>query len=349
MAGAAALSMRAATQEIVRLPKKLRVAIIGLEGHIGEILGPLDRLPDLELAAIQDRDPSRIQQVLRSKHAEHARPYAKWQDLLDSEKLDIAGICGPNDERPEIILACAQRKLNIVAEKPLAITALDLERVKKAVAESGIHLTMLIEMRFDAPYRALKQIVASGQIGEVIQIASQKSYKLGDRPDWMKHRGSFGGTIPYIGIHMVDLMRYTSGRELVEVVSYHGRVGHPELEDMEDVTGSLFKLDNGGIAALRMDYLRPEIAPTWGDDRLRLAGTRGVAEFQEAAGVTLITDRQEPHRVTDLPPRGSIFIDFLASTYTGHSPGLSLADIYRVNDIVLAARDSADQHQFVRL
>jgi len=345
----AAMAAQAAGPPVVRLPKKVRVAIIGLEGHIGQLLEPMDRLPDVELVAIQDRDPALMRQVLESKHGAHARLYGKWRDLLDAEKLDIAGICGTNGERAEVILECAQRKLNIVAEKPLAITWTDLDRIKKAVADSGIHLTMLIEMRFESPYRALKQIVESGDIGEVAQIAAQKSYKLGKRPDWMLHRSSFGGTIPYIGVHMVDLMRWTTGRELVEVFSYQGRVGHPELQEMEDVTASIFKLDNGGSAALRMDYLRPDTAPTWGDDRLRLAGTRGVVEFQEASGLTLVTDKKPPHQITDLPPAASLFIDFLNSVYSGGTTGLSLRDIYRVNEISLATRDSADQHQFVQL
>jgi len=343
------MAAQAAIQPIVRLPQKVRIAIIGLEGHIGEVLGPLDRLPDVELVAIQDRDPSLMREVANSKHGAHARLYGKWQDLLDGEKLDIVGICGTNGERAEIILECARRKLNVVAEKPLAITASDLERIQKAVADSGIRLTMLIEMRFLGQYRALKQIVESGEIGEVAQMGAQKSYKLGERADWMRHRSTYGGTIPYIAVHMVDLMRWTSGRELVETVSLQSRVGHSELQEMENVTATLFRLDNGGIAALRMDYLRPDTAPTWGDDRLRLAGTRGVAEFQEAAGLTLVTDKRPPRQVTEWPPDQSLFIDFLNSVYSGHIAGLSLRDIYRVNEIVLAARDAADQHRFVQM
>jgi len=345
----AAMAAQGANQQIVKLPQQLKVAIIGLEGHIGEILGPLDRLPDVELVAIQDRDPSRMREVAGSKHGAHARQYGKWQDLLDVEKLDVVGICGTNGERAEIILECARRKLHIVAEKPLAITTPDLERIRKAVSDSGIHLTMLIEMRFLGQYRALKQIVESGEIGEVAQMGAQKSYKLGKRADWMRHRSTYGGTIPYIAVHMVDLMRWTSGRELVETVSLQSRVGHPELQDMENVTATIFRLDNGGIAALRMDYLRPDSAPTWGDDRLRLAGTRGVAEFQEAAGLTLVTDKRPPRQITEWPPAESLFVDFLKSVYSGHASGLSLRDIYRVNEIVLAARDSADQQRFVRL
>ena len=345
--GGLALAAQAAGEPVVRLPQKVRLAIIGLEGHISEILGPMDRLPDVELVAIQDPNPSRMNAV-RSKHPS-ARTYSDWQELVDHEKLDMVGICGTNGERAEILIACAQRKLHIVAEKPLAITTADLERVKKSVAQNGVRLTMLISMRFEAQYRALKQIVDSGDIGEVAQIAAQKSYKVGHRPEWMLHRSSFGGTIPYIAVHMVDLMRWTSGRELVETISVQGRVGFPSLLEMENTTATIFRLDNGGTAALHMDYLRPDTAITWGDDRLRLAGTRGVAEYQAATGVTLITDKHAPRQMSELPPNGSLFLDFLNSVYNGKPVVLELRDIYRVNEIVLAARDAGDRRQMIRI
>ena len=345
--GGAALAAQAADLTIVRLPQHVRLAIIGLEGHTGEILGPLNRLPDVELVAVQDRSPSLLDDV-RRKHPS-ARAYSDWRELLDREKLDMVGVCGTNGERAVVLIACAQRKLHIVSEKPLAITTADLDLVKRAVAENRIRLTMLIEMRFESQYRALKQIVDSGEIGEVAQIAAQKSYQLGERPEWMLHRSTFGGTIPYIAVHMVDLMRWTSGRELVETISVQGRVGFPHLQEMENTTATIFRLDNGGTAALHMDYLRPDTAPSWGDDRLRLAGTRGVAEYQAATGVTLITGKHPPQQITNLPLRGSLFLDFLNSVYHGKQEVLALKDIYRVNEIVLAARDAGDRGQMIKV
>src|ERR1700682_5807805 len=148
----AVLARQAAARQIVRLPKKVRVALIGLAGHIGEILDPMDRLPDLQLVAIQEPDPQRVAQVAEGKHGAGARRYRDWRELLNSESLDMVGVCGTNGERAEIILECAKRKIHIVAEKPLAITVEDLDRVKQAVAQSSIHLTMLLPMRFEARY-----------------------------------------------------------------------------------------------------------------------------------------------------------------------------------------------------
>ena len=148
---------------------------------------------------------------------------------------------------------------------------------------------------------------------------------------------------------MVDLMRWIGGREFVEAVSLQAHIGFPEHGQMENTTGSLFGLDNSGIAVLHMDYLRPQSAATHGDDRLRLAGTSGVVEYQESTGVTVIGAGQKPRIITELPKDRSLFLDFLDSIYNGKPAGLPLSDIYRVNEIVLAARESAERRAFVKL
>ncbi|HWQ54821.1 MAG TPA: Gfo/Idh/MocA family oxidoreductase [Bryobacteraceae bacterium] len=333
-----------------RLPRRIRLAMIGLEGHTSEILGPLPRLPDVDLVAASDPSARALARLSKLPNASGMRTYQDWRQLLDREKnLDMVATCGPNGERPAILLACAERKLHIVSEKPLAIERPDLERIKKAVAAAGVRLTMLLPMRFSAPYLALKQVVDSGQIGEVAQIGGQKSYRLGERPNWMRRRAEFGGTIPYIGIHLVDLMRYTSGREMVETAAFQSRVGFPDLGDMENTTSTIYRLDNGGTASMRLDYLRPDAAPTHGDDRLRLAGTEGVVELQPATGVTLVTRKEKPRPITDLPQDRSLFLDFLASVYHGKTAELSLKDIYRVNEIVLASRQAAEEGRVVKI
>jgi len=89
-----------------------------------------------------------------------------------------------------------------------------------------------------------------------------------------------------------------------------------------------------------MDYYRPETAGTHGDDRLRLAGTEGVAEYMAATGLTLMTKSSKPAVIDKLPPRGSVFVDFLEHVYLGKPASLSLEDIYRVCEVALAASEA---------
>jgi predicted dehydrogenase len=336
--------LAAAAVPALRLPKKIRVGIAGMEGHVSEILTPIEGLPDVELVSVSDTSPERM-----AKLAPGVRRYSDYRQMLEKEQLDVVGIGGANHERAVVILACARHKAHVAAEKPLAIERAELDRIRQAVRQSGIHLTMLLPMRFSPPYLAMKQIVESGEIGEVGQIDAQKSYKLGERSPWMLNRASYGGSIPYIGVHMVDLMRWISGREFVDAVSLQAHIGYPEYGQMENTTGTLFRLDNGGVAVLHMDYLRPSAADTHGDDRLRLAGTGGVVEYQGATGVTVVTGKQKARTITELPKARLLFLDFLDSVYNQKPAGLSLNDIYRVNEIVLAARESAEKRAFVNL
>jgi predicted dehydrogenase len=326
----------------IKLPKKIRVAMIGLDGHPGEISGPLNRLPDVEIIAISNAPEEAIRRFTKGRpQMEKARAYADYQRMLDSEKPDVVAVCNTNGERAAGVIAAAEQKLHVIAEKPLAASRADLRRVKDVVERHGVKLGMLLPMRYSPPYRALKKIVESGDIGEVIQISSQKSYKLGKRPDWFTKQETYGSTIVWIGIHMIDLMLWASGRNFTDASSFMGRVGFPGLGDMETTTTTSFRMDNGGTATLHMDYCLPETAPAHGDDRLRLAGTKGVAEYMAATGVTVATSATKPSRVQELPPAQSVFAEFLEHVYNGKPSSLTVPEIYAACDATVAAHEAA--------
>lgn len=338
------------TAEVVRMPRKIRLGMIGFDGHPGEILGQLPRLPDVELAAyaIDGTDPLSLESSLKNAFVRKAKRYEEWGAMLEQEALDVAAICNNDGRRSRALLACAAKGLHAIAEKPLALNRGDLGAVRKAYAKPGLRLGCLLPMRFSPPFLALKKILDSGEIGEVLQIAGQKSYNLGPRPEWQRHRETYGSTVLWIGPHLIDLMRFCSGRELVEVAGYQSRVAHPEIGDMEDVTGAVYRLDNGGVATMHMDYLRPDKAPGHGDDRLRLAGTKGVAEYMESLGVVVMPEQKKPYSYSPLPPAGSVFLDFLESVYLGKPAMLQIGDIYRVNEITLATHEAARDHRFLK-
>ena len=325
----AAAPLAAATDSL-KLGRKVRVVIIGTEGHTSEVTEPAKRLPEIEIVA-------------RLPGGQDYRP------VLDREKPDVVAVCNDNGARAAAILACAERGLHYIAEKPLAISRADLQRVRTAVEKSKVRHTIMLPMRYLPHYQALRQIVASGELGQIAQIGGQKSYKAGADSQWKNKASSYGGTIPWVGIHMLDLMRWTSGREFVETAAFQSLVGMPELGDRENTAAALFRLDNGGVATLRMDYLRPAASPTHEDDRLRLAGTKGVAEWQAGTGVTVVTNDAKPRRVENLPVRGSLFEDFLRALYLGGPDPIAVGDIWRVNEICLVARESAEKGRMLKI
>lgn len=326
----------------VKLPRKVALGMIGFDGHPEEVLRQLPEFPDVELVAVADAgsDPRAIEGALRNPFVSKAHRYRDYHEMLGRERLDCVAICNNDGERAAAILACAERGLNLIAEKPFATKRRDLMSVIRAVETHHVHAGMLLPMRFDPQFLAMKQIVDSGEIGEVSQIDAQKSYQLDRRPEWQKHAVTYGSTIIWIGIHLIDLMTFTSGRSFTKAASFQGHVGFPELGDMQTVTATIFRLDNGGTATLRMDYLRPASLKGHGDDRLRLAGSKGIVEYQEETGVTVLSAAGK-RVLTELPPKRSVFADFLRSTYLGEKPGLTWQEIVRTNQWTMDAEEAS--------
>jgi len=326
----------------------LNVGLIGLDGHQGTILNGICEMDDVRLAAVASERPEALDPMRRSKAADpDTHFYSDWRELLEKEKLDIAGICSINSLHAEQVEAAARRGLHICAEKPLTTSMADLERVRKAVEDAGVKISMLLTMRFMPPYACAKRLVEDGAIGEVVLATAQKSYKLGNRPEWMRNREAFGGTIPFVGIHALDLVRWVSGREFVECMAYHGNTGHPEIRDMEDNASVLLKLDNGGSATVRVDYCRPASAPTHGDDRLRLAGSTGVLEVMSGE-VTLITPGEGTTKPA-MPEERNLFCDFVDSINGRAEHLISAEDVFRITEVSLKAREAADEGRLVKL
>src|SRR5258708_36967034 len=185
-----------------RPARKVRVGLSGFDGHPEEILRVLPDSPGIELAAVADdgSDPAARAQGLKNPLAAKATHYDALEDMLAHERLDVVALCNNDGRRAASIRACAARKIDVIAEKPLALNRADLDAVYGAVKQSGIRLGMLLPMRFDAPYLAIRKLVAAGEIGEVIEMDSQKSYQLGARPEGQKHAATYGSTTLWIAI-----------------------------------------------------------------------------------------------------------------------------------------------------
>ena len=340
-AGAAAWAAGSAKAADLHFPNKIRVGLIGLEGHFGEATGLAADHPDVQITAYAIKTPREEQRGARNKALADAKRYSDYRAMLDAESLDAVCICDQNWERAASVQACLEAKIPTAAEKPMGVSLDELEDVEETARKTGTPLTMLLPMRFYPAFRAMRRIVEEGRIGEPVNLSGQKSYQLGPRPEWMKDRKTYGGTIPYIACHTVDLLCFISGRDMVRTAAFHGHVGSPETREMENTAAISYQLDNGGTADIRLDYLRPKAATSHGDDRIRIAGAKGVIEYR-AGKVTLVTNDEPLHEVTDLPQKASLFGDFLASVYNKSTPMLTKEEAFRVTRIVLRSREAAD-------
>ncbi|MFS8579305.1 MAG: hypothetical protein LOD88_04685, partial [Novibacillus thermophilus] len=108
-----------------------------------------------------------------------------------------------------------------------------------------------------------------------------------------------------------------------------------------------FTMEDGVFASASIDYLRPETAPSHGDDRIRVAGTKGVVEVQN--GDVHVINGLEGVRKLEPKDPGNIFQDFLQHIRGQKECLIGAEDSFYVTEICLRARQSADENRVVEL
>src|SRR6202011_927243 len=99
---------------LLSLPRKVRLGIIGFDGHVSEILGVLPQLPDVKLVAVADAgsDPAAIESSARDPYVRQARRYGSGAAMLSGGELDVVAVCNNDGDRATAILSCCAKGIH---------------------------------------------------------------------------------------------------------------------------------------------------------------------------------------------------------------------------------------------
>ena len=173
--------------------------------------------------------------------AKHGVPaFSTHQELLDSGLVDAVIIATPHYFHPPIAIDAFARSIHVLTEKPLGVTvsAVDamLAAAKKAREEAGIKFGAMFQMRAEPQNQAARQIVASGQLGEIYRTnlvmgwyRSQAYYNSGGwRATWT---GEGGGVLINQAPHLLDLFTWLGGLPATLTGQVRTRLHNIEVED----------------------------------------------------------------------------------------------------------------------
>ncbi len=330
----------------------MRLGLIGSTGHWHNYAPALGRVRGLTLVAVAAAGPEETTGAF--DHAPgltvETRRYDDARRMLETERLDVVQVCCRSDRIPRWMLICLERGLPVMAEKPLAMDLPTLGGLFHAARKTGAALVPMHTMRSVPELEAVRQAVRAGEIGDPMMSFSQKSYKWGkSRPDSFRSRETFPGVAPYIGIHAFDWLHWILGDVFTEVQGREGTTAHPDFPACASQAAYVFTMRNGGVAAVTLDYLLPEAAPSHGDERLRIAGSRGVIEAALVERKVTLVNGAGPSRTLTLSPLKDIFTQFARSLRGEVPPPLTLHEACRITEIAIKAQQAADTGHVVSL
>lgn len=158
--------------------------------------------PGLELTAVCDVNPDRIAAARELAPAVEA--FADATTMLDSGLIDLVVISTPPNSHYQWAKEALERGLNVVLEKPMALTADQCDELMDLAAQKSLLLVVYQNRRYDADFVTMMRLISEGAIGDVFQYDSFVGGYSEPCTYWHSNAEVSGGAIFDWGSHFID-------------------------------------------------------------------------------------------------------------------------------------------------
>lgn len=256
------------------MTKKIRYGIVGIgnqgSGYAKKFMANFDK--NAELTAVCDIDKKRIDWA--EKTLKNVRVFSDYETMLGSGLIDVAMIVTPHYLHPQIAICAFEKGLNVLIDKPAGVYTKAVKEMNEVSKKYSKQLFgIMYNQRTDKLYIKAKQIIDSGELGELTRInwiitdwyRSQAYYNQGGwRGTW---GGEGGGVLTNQCPHQLDLFTWLAGSP-IKVKSYIKTIGR-DITVENDVT-AYCEFANGASGVF---ITSTHDAP--GTNRLEITGTVG--------------------------------------------------------------------------
>src|SRR6201987_674389 len=217
----------------------LRIGVIGVGVMGSNHARVLAELPGVKLVGVADPDRKRCDQVARSLGC------ASFSDAGDLMRrgVDAVTIAAPTHLNREIAIDCASRGVHLLVEKPVASTVAEGRAIVAAARRAGVTLMVGHVERFNPAVESVKRAIKDQHI---LSIAITR---VGPFPPRMSNVG----VVIDLGVHDIDLIRWFTESEIVEIQPQTSSA----VAEREDIALLQFRTASGVLAHINTNWLTP--------------------------------------------------------------------------------------------
>ena len=254
--------------------KNCRIGVIGA-GAVGKIHihNLVTEFPQVSVAAVVDADETGTKAWLANQYLD-IPVVGDIDSIINDPSIDAVLICSPSDTHAEYITKSAAAGKHIFCEKPVDYDVVTAQRAVDAVTNAGVILQMGFHRRFDRNHKKVRDMVRTGEIGQVhlVHISSRSPWT--PAPQYFKDPDK-GGIFFDTATHDFDMLRYLTGDEVAEIFVLSGHLGQWKFEcDADDTAIYSLRMKNGALATIENSWH----ANFGHDQRLEVQGVKGTLE-----------------------------------------------------------------------
>ncbi|HOD18335.1 MAG TPA: Gfo/Idh/MocA family oxidoreductase [Candidatus Cloacimonadota bacterium] len=234
--------------------KKLAFGLIGCGRISKNHFEAMTQIPEAEFIACCDIIPERAESAAKQYNIKSV--YTDYEEMLSKEQLDAVSICTPSGIHPQIGIAAAKKKVNIITEKPMAINIKDADALIRACDENGVKLFVVKQNRLNSTMQLLKKAITKQRFGKIYLAQSnvfwQRPQSYYDQAPWRGTWAMDGGAFLNQASHYVDALYWLLGD--VQSVQAETATMARKIE-AEDTGCAILLFQSGAIATINVTML----------------------------------------------------------------------------------------------
>lgn len=259
----------------------VKIGVIGT-GRIGKMhIGLLQNsVENVEVTVVCDVFVESVKKVAAEMNI------ASWTDdpdkVFNNPDLDAVMICSSTDTHAEFIQRAARAGKDVFCEKPIAFDIDLIRETLDVVKVSGTKLQIGFNRRFDPSFARVKDVVESGEIGDVhnIRVTSRDP-----SPPPVEYIKRSGGLFYDMTIHDFDMVRFLTNSEVKQVNAYGAVLVDKKIGEAGDIDSAVISMvfENGAMGTIE----NSRQAVYGYDQRVEVFGSKGMVDADNVASNTV--------------------------------------------------------------
>ncbi len=210
----------------------------------------------VNLVSVCDILPEAMEKLLK-KHGldnDSIERYTNYEKMIEEHpEIQLIAIATESGVHAKIALYCIDKGINVIIEKPMAMSMSDADEIVRKAKEKGVKVSACHQNRFNAAIQELRKALESGRFGKLshgsINVRWNRGQDYYNQASWRGTWAQDGGCLFNQCIHGIDLLRWMMGDNVEEVYGVTKQQFHEYLE-CEDIGMAVVKFKNGTIGTI---------------------------------------------------------------------------------------------------
>lgn len=203
-----------------------------------------------------------------------------YRELLRREDIHAVSIVTPDHLHREMAVAALEAGKHVIVEKPMDLTVEGCKEMINAARRNRLLLFVDFHKRYDPVHQKARDLILQGKLGKIQYGYAYMEDKIVVPRDWFPKWAEKSTPFWFIGVHQVDLLRWSLKAEVIRVhaCGFRGKLDSLGIPTYDSIHAEL-GFETGAVFTVDISWILPDGFEALVNQGMRVVGSDGILEL----------------------------------------------------------------------